>query len=324
MKKGSWNVPSRPDRSREDQGPVQFLEETLPKSEEYLRAYEDFRRWKEAAGAARVRALEESFSGRIDLDAVKNADERLKVLDDEVRRKFSGLEPMQDAATKELVRILGFDHAGVEAALPLTSPAQDSVAGCGVVVEEWSAAVNKSWKLDSPPLSQVTPSADFTRFDVTLSQVGAVIQNHYYIPVFPEDGQGQWTCVSVEGDVYVSGLADVPSGGDVHIRGIHYLVQHRNQPWNPGPAGTWFLPPDEGSPAYRRYCNWREFTDPSTGLHSIPTFALGGSFVSHDVRAGDFFEYVISVHVIAHGSFANLTGLGGVIIRKPSFKIFGQ
>ncbi|MGH2398327.1 MAG: hypothetical protein ACRDFA_07430 [bacterium] len=324
MKKASWHIPSRPDRSREDQGPVQLLQEILPKSEAYLLAYEDFRRWKEAAETARVRALEESFSGRIDLDAIKNADERLKALDDEVRHKFSSLERMQDAATKELGRVMGFDYAKVQAALPLTSLAQDSASGCGAVVEEWTAAANKSWKLDSPPLSLVSPNVDFTRFDVTLTRVGAVIQNHYYIPIFPEGGQGQWSCISVEGNIYVSGLADVPSGGDVYIRGIHFLVQYRNQPWNPGPAGTWFRPPDEGSPTYRRYCAWREFTDSASGLHSIPAFALGGSFVSHDVRAGDFFEYVIYVNVVAHGSLADLTGIGGVIIGKPVLKIFGQ
>jgi hypothetical protein len=102
------------------------------------------------------------------------------------------------------------------------------------------------------------------------------------------------------------------------------MLHYRDQPWNVGSPGSWFRPPDEGSPIHRRYCNSGEQTDGRTGSHILPAFENYAYFVSHDVRAGDFFEYIQWVNVIAYSGTADLTGVGGVTMGKPYARLYGS
>jgi hypothetical protein len=319
MKRTSWRIPVRGAYRRKPPH-TKVVKKALAGSKAYLTAYDDFRRWRHAAAIAVWPLPPDASRKAFDPGVVRFADERLKAVDDEARRRWASVHRKKVVADRELRGIMGFDLVLVQQALQSAVPGPPDVGTCGVLIEAWSATANKSWHLDHP----ISANADNSHFDVTFDREGVLIQNHYYVPIFPEDSDFQWTCLAADATIRITGLADVRSGGYVLIRATHTMTHYRNQPWNVGRPGALFLPPDEGSPVHRNYCRSSETTDPTTGVHVVPAFTLDASFVSHDVQAGDFFEYIEYVNVIAHGSIVDLTGVGGITLGKPYFRLFGQ
>lgn len=323
MRRKRWRIPRRPDVPRTDVKPT-VLRKPLPKATDFLLLLDGYRRWVEASKVTSASLVSIENPRESEITAINRLEQKLKAIEDEKRRRWRSIERKRVAAEKELRQVLGGDYSKVVQAFLSGTPNTNDVSTCGTAIEEWSAPANKSWNLDGSSLVTIRPNSEYSHFDVQLQLVGTGIQNQYYVPIFPEDDDYQWSCLAVDATIRVTGLADTSSGGHVFIRTAQTMTHYRNQPWNPGPPPSWFRPPDEGSPIYGAFCSSQEATDASGGFHRIPPFEHNVSFVSHDVRSGDFFEFIQWVNIIAVSSVADFTGWGGVSLGKPYFRLFGR